>query len=94
MYVVGDVAGKVAILIDDIIDDVIPIISAAKVGNRSLLSTQKNVWFWHKIFLFTKYKLLIFLYIEILSAIKQGRQLSKRLQVCLFSCTFNVLIQT
>lgn len=31
MYVVGDVAGKVAILIDDIIDDVIPIISAAKI---------------------------------------------------------------
>ena len=31
MYVVGDVAGKVAILIDDIIDDVKPLSSAAKV---------------------------------------------------------------
>ena len=44
MYVVGDVAGKVAILIDDIIDDVIPIISAAKVGNRSLLSTTTKMY--------------------------------------------------
>ena len=32
MYVVGDVAGKVAILIDDIIDDVKPLSSAAKVN--------------------------------------------------------------
>ena len=63
MYVVGDVAGKVAILIDDIIDDVIPIISAAKVGNRSLWSTLKCM-IRHKIFLFTKYKLLNFLFIE------------------------------
>jgi ribose-phosphate pyrophosphokinase len=31
MYVVGDVDGKVAILIDDIIDDVKPIITAAKI---------------------------------------------------------------
>ena len=31
MYVVGDVDGKVAILLDDIIDEVKPIISCAKI---------------------------------------------------------------